>query len=269
MRNKDNTVRLKTINIVLVVTLICSVFLFTLYFLPNTLWFKFPLVGVVSSAFGSGCVGLLWEYRSKTSFAEEMQADFFDRLEVLVDEFTVKQLVETDGLVMITKDFNQGVPWKEMIEKADSIDLCWWAGRTWFKNNLQILKTFSASKKLRLIFPDVFNDDVLDQMARDSGNNREVLKNATIEAINLLKNNLFENNIEVAFIPRVPRYMYMRMGEKICVSAYPLISKTFYNGITIICKKHLAIGSTYYDDFETLAVTTRFELLSEVNLHGQ
>ena len=253
----------------LIIVIVCIVLLLIIKFVsPYSLLVSKSsslLIGMVTGLLSAAVLNLMWEIRSKAVFYEEMEKNFFDRIDSIISDVNVLKLVNDDGLVYIATDFHKGIEWKRYIEGAKEIDICWWSGRSWIKGNKIALNEFIKNGgAIRIIMPDIENPYVMEQMCRDSGFLEEQLYLAQKEAISLLAE-FDRSNISVEFMSRVPRYMYIRIGNHVCVAAYSLNQGAFTESVTLVLDADKNIAKRYIDDYEKLIKT---EQMKEVRLNG-
>ncbi len=225
------------------------------------------LSSVFSSTLGSCIVSLLWEIRSKELLAEEMQADFFDKLDSVVTNVEVQRLVEVKGLFGITTNMLGDIDWGGKIAKASTIDACWWSGRTWMKHNSEALRVFFAhGGTMRIIMPNVGNARVIEQMAGECGRDTSELISAHNEARGFLVDLLADcprQQVQIALAPTVNRYMYLRVHEIVAVAPYPLGRSYFVDTPTSIYNATVGYGRHFQDDFNRFAGSLSFESLGD------
>lgn len=236
----------------LVVVLICIglfVVINTFASVFGSLPLKSAAMGVVSAILGASVVGLLWEVTVRRAFADEMRLQFTELLGNAIGQTVLGSVGESEGVISLTRDFHHGIPWGKYIADSADIDLCWWAGSAWIEQNLVELR-IRAEKglKLRLVVPDVGRTDVINQMAKDSGLSVATLKQATIDAVELLST-LPNNCASVRYSHRVPRYMFIRLGNIVMFATYPLSPGKNSGRPTVLCSISGPMGSGALEEF--------------------
>lgn len=211
------------------------------------------LSNIAAVVLGSSVVGLTWEYASKKALGTELLGILHEEVRVIREDAVVATSARRLGVLDITRDFNS-LPWAEYIASATTIDLYWWAGRGWFKQNADALKKrcqVDGSINVRLIVPDVDNPGLLAQMARDSDMEPDVLRNASREAMDLARRILGEG-VKVYKSPYVPRYSFVRVGDLIAVSSYSNYPDLNMQRPTIVCTATEAIGQSAIGEFTSV-----------------
>lgn len=262
MINYRNLAKLLVQRAALLVALVSVVALFIVSLIPEGnlggIVVKGAIVAVVSSALGAGAVGLLWEYSTMQAFTRQVQEDLHTILGESLQLNSAAVMAEAEGMVGITRDFHRGVPWREYIKDADSIDICWWTGRNWFRENELELRGGCNNDHpyMRIALPDTSDSNILDQMVRDSGLEAKYLQAATAETIEFLKE--FPTQcIQIYMLPRVPRYMYLRMGAYTLMASYALSPGRNFARPTIICKTNGPLGISLGEDFKKAVQNSR------------
>lgn len=251
LQDGDRVSSLLTQRNMLLMTIFCVVafvYISTLNTIFGSLALKSASLALVSSLLGAAVVGLLWEQGSKRAFGLEMQRTFTHMVEAVARQATIASQAEREGLLAVTRDFHFGIPWSEYIDDADSIDICWWAGRTWFKQNMDSLRSRAEDGGLhiRVVTPDTDLDPLLEQMHRDSGLSKDNLRLATDELRDILST-FPANSVEWFKAKSVPRYACIRVGRKLVYFPYALVAGRSTGRPCLIC----AIGSPLGDQIKS------------------
>jgi hypothetical protein len=99
---------------------------------------------VGTAAFGIGILALMWEVAARRAFMSEILATVD-----LADD------VEDNGLLSITFEYLQGVPWPDLFRESDSFDLFVSYARTWTKaNEMHIQGMVDRGSRVRVLLPD-------------------------------------------------------------------------------------------------------------------
>jgi hypothetical protein len=212
---------------------------------------QISILGVVSSLLGACMVGLLWEMTSKRAFLEEVADELGAKVAVIATSNNLATSLEREGIVLVTRDFHSGIPWRDYIDKADSIDLLWWAGRSWLRQHASALDERRSSRSLsvRMLLPDTSTKVIVSQMSRDSTYDIAALRNATAEAVSLART-VFGDNLRIYLLPYAPRCMYIRLGDYVIYSTYPNVPGLNIARPTLVCMKDKGVGNAVGIEFE-------------------
>lgn len=106
-----------------------------------------------SLLFVTGMFTILWELSLKRSFTRE-----------LLDLMQISRSLEASGICYFTDDCFQDIPWKELIKKANKIDIAFLYGSTWRGTLATELNEAARDhqKSIRIILPDWKDDKLME-----------------------------------------------------------------------------------------------------------
>ena len=135
---------------------------------------------VLLTLFAAFTVSFAWEVLSKNALLRELQ----HHTDKAFQDAGLYNALADQGILHTTTNFAQKIDWEDYIDKADEIDVCWWAGSGWLRDNADALKEAIQTRQVRMRYaiPNPYDENVLFLMGALSGVTHEELQSEYIKA---------------------------------------------------------------------------------------
>ena len=125
------------------------------------------LENMLLTLFSALTIGFAWELLGKDALSRELQ----QHTDKILRHTELSNTLADQGILHTTVDFTHDISWNDYIANADAIDVCWWAGSAWIRDNINAIKTAIQTRQVRIRYaiPDPHDENTLFLMGALSG----------------------------------------------------------------------------------------------------
>ena len=193
-------------------------------------------------------IGILWEISGKNELIQEIQ----HQTDKSLREAGLSTTLSDQGILHTTVDFIHDISWNDYIADADEIDVCWWAGSGWIRENIDAIKTAIQTRHVRMRYaiPDPHDENTLFLMGSLSGiTDRELV--CEYDKVPQELRPLGEA-VELYNLKTIPLYGMVRLGHRIIFFPYSHLKDRPKNRPTFVIDANSELGRRLLRDFEEL-----------------
>lgn len=203
---------------------------------------------VLLTLFAAFTVSFAWEVLSKNALLRELQ----DHTDKAFQDAGLSSTLANQGILHTTTNFAQKIDWKDYIDEADEIDVCWWAGLGWIQTHRPDIETAANKHKLRIryVIPDTKDPAVLDQMVAVSRIEAEVLKSNYASTCDELRP--LGDMVKLFNTKQLPQYGMVRLGSRIVFFPYSHLRGRPVGRPTFVIDANSELGKCFLRDFDAL-----------------
>lgn len=206
---------------------------------------------VLLTLFAAFTVSFAWEVVGKNALLRELQ----HHTDKAFRDAGLSNTLANQGILDTTTDFAHEIRWKDYIDEADEIDVCWWAGLSWVQLHRPDIETAANKHKLRIryVIPDTRDPDVLDQMVAVSGIKAEALKSTYESTCDELRP--LGDMVRLFNTKQLPQYGMVRLGSRIVFFPYSHLRGRPLGRPTFVIDANSELGKRFLKDFDALLQT--------------
>ena len=203
---------------------------------------------VLLTLFAAFTVSFAWEALGKNALLRELQ----DHTDKAFRDAGLSNALADQGILHTTTDFAHEIPWNKYIADADEIDVCWWAGSAWLRDNVDALKEAIQTRQVRMRYaiPDPHDENTLFLMGALSGiTDRELVSEYDKVPQELRP---LGEAVELYNLKTIPLYGMVRLGCRIIFFPYSHLKDRPKARPTFVIDANSELGRRLLRDFEEL-----------------
>ena len=203
---------------------------------------------VLLTLFAAFTVSFAWEVLGKNALLRELQ----HHTDKAFRDAGLSNTLANQGILHTTTSFAQKIDWKDYIDEADEIDVCWWAGSAWLRDNVDALKEAIQTRQVRMRYaiPDPHDENTLFLMGALSGiTDRELVSEYDKVPQELRP---LGEAVELYNLKTIPLYGMVRLGCRIIFFPYSHLKDRPKARPTFVIDANSELGRRLLRDFEEL-----------------
>ena len=203
---------------------------------------------VLLTLFAAFTVGFAWEVLGKNALLQELQ----HHIDKAVRDAGLSNTLADQGILHTTTDFQHGIPWNKYIADAHEIDVCWWAGSAWLRENADAIKEAIQTRQVRMRYaiPNPYDKNTLFLMGALSGVTNKELESEYDKATQELHS--LGKPVELYNIRKIPQYGMVRRGYRIIFFPYSHLKDRPKSRPTFVIDANSELGKRFLRDFDDL-----------------
>lgn len=203
---------------------------------------------VLLTLFAAFTVGFAWEVLGKNALLQELQ----HHIDKAVRDAGLSNTLADQGILHTTTDFQHGIPWNKYIADAHEIDVCWWAGSAWLRENADAIKEAIQTRQVRMRYaiPNPYDKNTLFLMGALSGVTNKELESEYDKATQELHS--LGKPAELYNVKKIPQYGMVRLGYCIVFFPYSHLKDRPKSRPTFVIDAKSELGKCFLRDFDDL-----------------
>ena len=198
--------------------------------------------------FAAFTVSFAWEVLSKNALLRELQ----HHTDKAFRDAGLSNTLANQGILHTTTSFAQKIDWKDYIDEADEIDVCWWAGSAWLRDNVDALKEAIQTRQVRMRYaiPNPYDKNTLFLMGALSGVTNKELESEYDKASQELHS--LGKAVELYNVRKIPQYGMVRLGYRVVFFPYSHLKDRPKSRPTFVIDANSKLGKCFLRDFDAL-----------------
>lgn len=198
--------------------------------------------------FAAFTVSFAWEVLSKNALLRELQ----HHTDKAFRDAGLSNTLANQGILHTTTSFAQKIDWKDYIDEADEIDVCWWAGSAWLRDNVDALKEAIQTRQVRMRYaiPNPYDKNTLFLMGALSGVTNKELESEYDKASQELHS--LGKAVELYNVRKIPQYGMVRLGYRVVFFPYSHLKDRPKSRPTFVIDANSELGKCFLRDFDAL-----------------
>ena len=203
---------------------------------------------VLLTLFAAFTVSFAWEVLSKNALLRELQ----HHTNKAFRDAGLSNALADQGILRTTTNFAQKIDWEDYIDKADEIDVCWWAGSAWLRDNADALKEAIQTRQVRMRYaiPNPYDKNTLFLMGALSGVTNKELESEYDKASQELHS--LGKAVELYNVRKIPQYGMVRLGYRVVFFPYSHLKDRPKSRPTFVIDANSELGKCFLRDFDAL-----------------
>ena len=203
---------------------------------------------VLLTLFAAFTVSFAWEVLSKNALLRELQ----HHTDKAFRDAGLSNTLANQGILHTTTDFGHEISWNKYIADADEIDICWWAGSAWLRDNSDAIRKAIQTRQVRMRYaiPNPYDKETLFLMGALSGVTNKELESEYDKASQELHS--LGKQVELYNLRKIPQYGMVRLGYRIVFFPYSHLKDRPKSRPTFVIDANSELGKRFLRDFDAL-----------------
>jgi len=132
--------------------------------------------------------------------------------------------VEASGITGFSTDFHDGVPWDQLFQRSNRLNMMVAYASTWRNRHQQALQNFLSNNQseLHVVLPDPNNSVIMEEMALRFGYDSVDLQSRVNDALSFFSDlgEHYPGQVTVYFIPKALTFTFYRFNNHAVIASY-------------------------------------------------